>query len=650
MSGVESLGYISAGKVTHFSKSRADSSTILGSRWGGCSKQFVNFPSSTSNSRSYKKIGHRLSTTTKAHGGSPMPAYWQPPTMKAPSHLAATNIVVPTVNPLPQPELLEDSGGLDSCNSAGTGKEMKWGKNPLQQLAASALNLIERSVIPHIESQIPLPSTADPNIQLAGNFRPVPESPVQDGLEVLGTLPESLEGVYLRNGANPQFEPLAGHHFFDGDGMIHAVHFKGGEASHCCRFTQTYRFQEEKKEGRAFFPKAIGELHGHSGVARLMLYGARCLAGLVDPKQGMGVANAGLVYHNGRLLAMSEDDLPYLVTIREDGDLETKGRFDFDGQYAKSMIAHPKIDPETGELFALSYDVIKPPYLQYFRISSDGVKTSEVSITLPEATMMHDFAITENYVVIPDQQVVFRMKEMLTGGSPVVHDPTKMSRFGVLPKYDSDESRIRWIDVPDCFCFHLWNSWEEGDEVVVLGSRMTPADSIFNDHSDASSLQSLLTEIRLNLKTGESSQRVLANFNLEAAQLNRNYVGKKNRYLYLAIAEPWPKISGIAKVDMEAKDTPDGAVVGKNIYEEGSYGGEPVFVPRTSDPDAAEDDGYILTFRHNESKQGSELLVLDASKPSLDVIAVVKLPSRVPYGLHGTFINANDLAKQRSCS
>ncbi|KAL2642944.1 hypothetical protein R1flu_010531 [Riccia fluitans] len=282
---------------------------------------------------------------------------------------------------------------------------------------------------------------ADPQVQLQGNFSPVEESPVHHELEVVGNLPKSLQGVYLRNGANPQFEPEGGHHFFNGDG-------RGAR-------------------GSPSVPQGYRGAAREWGMARLALYFARSLAGIVDPARGLGVANAGLIYHNGRLLAMSEDDQPYHVHITDDGDLETVQR-----------------------------------------LGPDGSKAPEVAISLPDATMMHDFAITRRFVVIPDQQVVFRMKEMLTGGSP-------------------------------------------GDEVFVLGSSMTPADAIFNGSDKP--LRSLLSEICLNTKTGKSSRRVLANTNLDAGQLNRSYVGKKNRFLYMAIAEPWPKISGIAKVDLEAE-------------------------------------------------------------------------------------------------
>lgn len=515
----------------------------------------------------------------------------------------------------------------------------KW--NFLQKAAAMALDAVD-TALTATELQHPLPKTADPRVQIAGNFAPVPEHPVQHFLPVTGQIPKSIQGVYVRNGANPLFEPSAGHHFFDGDGMIHALHFKDGSASYACRFTETQRLVQERAFGRPVFPKAIGELHGHAGIARLMLFYARGLCGILDHSQGTGVANAGLVYFNNRLLAMSEDDLPYHVRITPSGDLKTVERYNFNGQLNSTMIAHPKLDPVSGELFALSYDVIQKPYLKYFRFSKDGKKSKDIEIPVAEPTMMHDFAITEKSVIIPDQQVVFKMSEMIRGGSPVVCDKEKVSRFGVLDRYAEDASGIKWVEVPDCFCFHLWNAWEEPekDEIVVIGSCMTPADSIFNECDEG--FKSVLSEIRLNLKTGKSTRKpIISNpedqVNLEAGMVNRNKLGRKTRYAYLAITEPWPKVSGFAKVDLFTGE------VKKYIYEDEKYGGEPLFLPR--DPNCeTEDDGYILAFVHDEKTWKSELRIANAI--TLEIEASVMLPSRVPYGFHGTFINSKDLANQ----
>ncbi|XP_073302343.1 9-cis-epoxycarotenoid dioxygenase NCED2, chloroplastic-like [Primulina huaijiensis] len=513
--------------------------------------------------------------------------------------------------------------------------------NILKKLAAKTLDAVEGVLVSH-ERQHPLPKTADPEVQIAGNFAPVPEQPVQKNLQVTGKIPSCINGVYLRNGANPLHDPVAGHHLFDGDGMIHAVTIKGGKSvSYACRYTETQRLTQERILGRPVFPKAVGELHGHSGIARLMLFYARGLFGILDHSHGTGVANAGLVYFNQRLLAMSEDDLPYQVRVNPSGDLETVGRYDFSGQLKSAMIAHPKIDPVSGEIFSLSYNVVQKPYLKFFKFSNEGIKSPDVEIPLDVPTMIHDFAITENLVVIPDQQVVFKLQEMIKGGSPVIYDKEKISRFGILSKNAKNADDIIWIECPETFCFHIWNVWEEPetDEIVVIGSCMTPPDSIFNECDEK--LKSVLSEIRLNLKTGESKKRPIINsseqINLEAGMVNRNRLGRKTRHAYLAIAEPWPKVSGFAKVDLSTGE------VEKFIYGDCKYGGEPFFVPNDTNS-KREDDGYILTFVHDENEWKSELQIINAMTLKLE--ACVKLPSRVPYGFHGTFVSSKDLENQ----
>jgi carotenoid cleavage dioxygenase len=69
---------------------------------------------------------------------------------------------------------------------------------------------------------------------------------------------------------------------------------------------------------------------------------------------------------------------------------------------------------------------------------------------------------------------------------------------------------------------------------------------------------------------------------------------------------------------------------------EGVRGGEPVFAPRS--PDAAEDDGWIMTIVHDERSGKSALNIADARDFTGPPVARVHLPQRVPYGAHGNWI------------
>jgi carotenoid cleavage dioxygenase len=62
--------------------------------------------------------------------------------------------------------------------------------------------------------------------------------------------------------------------------------------------------------------------------------------------------------------------------------------------------------------------------------------------------------------------------------------------------------------------------------------------------------------------------------------------------------------------------------------------GEFVFVP--SSPDAAEDDGVVMGFVYDRSTDRSDLVLLDAQ--TLETVATVHLPARVPHGFHGNWV------------
>uniref|UniRef100_A0A0E0P4W0 9-cis-epoxycarotenoid dioxygenase n=1 Tax=Oryza rufipogon TaxID=4529 RepID=A0A0E0P4W0_ORYRU len=155
---------------------------------------------------------------------------------------------------------------------------------------------------------------------------------------------------------------------------------------------------------------------------------------------------------------------------------------------------------------------------------------------------------------------------------------------------------MRWFDVPGCFCFHIWNAWDEPAVVIPARAR--------------------------------------ARLNLEAGTVNRSLLGRRTRFAYLAVAEPWPRCRGVAKVDLGT-----GELAAVHEYGEGRFSGEPTFVPATSATSGTgtggrEDDGHVVVMVHDEAAGTVELVVLDAGK--MEVAATVAaLSCRVPYGFHG---------------
>jgi 9-cis-epoxycarotenoid dioxygenase len=87
----------------------------------------------------------------------------------------------------------------------------------LQRAVAATLDAFESGKITnHLERPRALPRSADRAVQIAGNFVPVGEQPPVRSLPISGRIPPFISGVYVRNGANPCFEPTAGHHLFNG--------------------------------------------------------------------------------------------------------------------------------------------------------------------------------------------------------------------------------------------------------------------------------------------------------------------------------------------------------------------------------------------------------------------------------------------------
>ncbi|XP_075506019.1 putative carotenoid cleavage dioxygenase 4, chloroplastic [Primulina tabacum] len=493
----------------------------------------------------------------------------------------------------------------------------------------------------------PLRTSIDPKHVLSGNFYPTDELPPTACEVVEGTLPSCLTGAYIRNGPNPQFIPDGPYHLFDGDGMLHSIRIRDGEATFCSRYIKTYKYMVEREIGRPVILNVFSAFNGlAASIARCAVTFGRVLAREYDPKHGIGTVNTSLALFDGKLFALGESDLPYRIKITPDGDIITLGRHESFGAPFTTMTAHPKIDVETQEAFAFRQSItFMPPFLIYFKINKEGEKQPEVPIfSLPEPSLIHDFAISKKYAIFPDTQIVMNPKNILKGMPAISVDPKKVPRLGIIPRESVDESDMWWVEVPGLNMVHAVNAWDEddgggGETIVVVAPNVLAVEHVL-DRTDL--IHACLERIEINVKERIVTRWALSAANLDFAVINPAHAGKKNRYIYAALGAPMPKISGVVKIDssLSTADSND-CTVASRLYGPKCYGGEAIFVP--NDPETEEDDGYLVTFVHNEITLESKFIVMDAKSPTLEIVAAVRLPQRVPYGFHGIFVRDGDL-------
>ncbi|CAL5054822.1 unnamed protein product [Urochloa decumbens] len=495
--------------------------------------------------------------------------------------------------------------------------------------------------------------SVDPRHVLSTNFAPVDELPPTPCPVVRGAIPRCLAGgAYIRNGPNPQHLPRGPHHLFDGDGMLHSLLLPAADSSSdsdpvlCSRYVQTYKYLVERDAGAPVMPNVFSGFHGLAGFSRGAVVAARVLTGQMNPAQGVGLANTSLAYFGGRLYALGESDLPYAVRVdTATGDVTTHGRCDFGGRLFMGMTAHPKKDPVTGELFAFRYGPV-PPFVTYFRFDPAGNKGPDVPIfSVQQPSFLHDFAITERYAIFPEIQIVMQPMGMVAGGAPVGSDPGKVPRIGLLPKYATDESEMRWFEVPGFNIMHTLNAWEEdgGDVLVLVAPNVL---SVEHALERMELVHSCVEKVRIDLRTGAVSRIPLSAGNLDFGVMHPGYLGRPNRYGYFGVGDPMPKIGGVAKLDMELAGTGD-CTVARRDFGPGCFAGEPFFVPDDVEGDGNEDDGYVVCYVHDERSGENTFVVMDARSPTLEIVAEVDLPARVPYGFHGLFVTQAQLQAQQ---
>lgn len=438
------------------------------------------------------------------------------------------------------------------------------------------------------------------NLFLEHHYAPVEREYTSARLEVTGRVPEYLDGRYLLNTPNPVNADPETYHWFLGDGMVHGVRLRGGRA-------EWYRNRWIRT------PYVAG------------LLGER--PPLSEPSPGV---NTNVIEHAGRTIALLEGGHPVWALTEE---LETVGVCDFGGTMCDGYTAHPKRDPKTGELHGVSYRYGLGNRVQYSVIGTDGRARRIVEIEVTGRPMMHDFSLTERYVVFYDLPVTFdAQQDPARGVSKWQYrwNPAYPARIGVMPR-DGGNADVRWFETEQCFVFHSLNAYDDGDRVMLDVIRYPKMfDRALNGPTES---RSTLDRWTVDLAADKVFETRIDDHVQDFPRMDERLIGQLHRYGYTVnVSKPDSRGGLLYKHDLRV-----GSVQTRQ-FGPGRVPSEFVFTP--SDMHSGEDEGVLMGFVHDTTADRSDLVLLDAG--TLDTVAEVHLPARVPAGFHGNWMPSRE--------
>ncbi|MHC3366836.1 carotenoid oxygenase family protein [Rhodococcus aetherivorans] len=463
------------------------------------------------------------------------------------------------------------------------------------------------------------------------------EGEVRD-LEIIGEVPAEIDGAFFRVAPDPVYPNRTGTDiFFNGDGNVGAFRIKDGNVDFRQRYVQTDRFLAERKAGRSLF-----------GAYRNPFTDDPSVAGL-----SRSTANTNVVVHNGTLWALKEDSLPIAM---DPETLETKGFSDFGGKMrSRTFTAHPKIDPHTGEMICFGYAAKGEalPDIAYYVISASGEVTHEAWFEAPYASMIHDMAITDNYVVFPVMPLGSSIERMKRGGMHFQWEPEWPVYYGVIPRRGNGED-VRWFRAPNAFPGHTLSAHEKDGRILLdisltLGNVFPWFPPASGDVTDPATLPTRFARVALDLRstTKEAETFELLDIIAEFPHIDDRFVGTDYRHGFFAGMD----LSVPLRLD-RVRNKPFNLVFNSLVHGDAHTGKvkywtpgetdtvqEPVFVPRSAN--AAEGEGFVMLLVNRLAEGRSDLVILDSTDIEGGPLAVAKLPMRMKFGLHGNWADAS---------
>ncbi|KAH7014022.1 beta-carotene 15,15'-monooxygenase [Macrophomina phaseolina] len=467
-------------------------------------------------------------------------------------------------------------------------------------------------------------------------------------LEYDGEIPKDIDGTFYRIQPDHQFPPLFEDDIhFNGDGAVTAIQIHDGHAHFKHRFVRTDRFAHERAARKSLFGRYRNKFTDNESVKGVI----------------RTASNTNITFWRGVLLASKEDGPPFAM---DPVTLETIGRYDFDGQVqSPTFTAHPKFDPDTGEMICFAYEAGGDGNdgscdIVVYTIDKDGKKTEECWYKAPFCGMIHDCGISKNYVVLPMTPLKCSLDRLRSGGNHWAWDPDEDQWYGIVPRRGGKPGDIVWLRADNAFHGHVAGCYENDDGHIIFDLTVADGNVFFffppenappSDLEKRNKLSSPTVRWRFDPKAPTHSRvepHDIFHINGEFSRIDDRLVTKRYNHFWQA------QVDSSKHYDFAKCGPPAGGlfnVVGHLTWDERTqdtfWAGptatfqEPTFIPRRGSD--REGDGYIIALQNHLDVLRNDIVILDAQHVAKGPVAVIHLPFKLKLGLHGNWVDAQEI-------
>ena len=462
---------------------------------------------------------------------------------------------------------------------------------------------------------------------------------------VEGKIPSALEGTLYRNG--PGLFERNGYrksNILDGDGMVQAFQFRDGKVSYRNRFVRTQKWLEEEKTGKYLYNTWTTRRPGGALKNAFM--------------QGKFGSQAGVSVRviKGRLFAFDESSLPYEL---DPETLETlQGEIDFGVHFENVntlFAAHSKVDGRTGDWIQFGLANGPKSSIQISIFTKNLQLKRKRKYQLPMGTYMHDFFVSENYIIFNLQPAEMNPLRFVMGMDSFAESlrwrGQKGSTFMILHKSLSQEPVF--LKTEAVFMWHSLNAFEKKGEILCYFVGYDEPDHFIGDHAQTFEIMKPGATPHNIPHTQHPGSIRLAKINLKQKRLHMETLNQdlQHSYEFPIMNEHYSSYEH--HIGYFARGKTNGAFhhqisqlnlrTGKLEYfdfGEGHYCGEPIFVAKDNTIRSTLsplEPGWLLTLVFDEKKDKSYVALLNTEALSDGPIARIHLNHPSPMSFHGTW-------------